>query len=267
MNWKIPLVALGVIAASAALIPQDRGVPSSRVEAPQLPVASEASLSSHLARMQEAAHQASTPPWATTLLNAQALSVSQQLDQLARMPDGDSAIALSRKLEAGVNAENVGGYLHALMTTSHSSVERVAIAALARAADARTMVELAGYYAALAPEHRGRILSVLEAAENPEAATGLAAIVAADTNEKRSPLMMSALYGIANTGSVDNVQYLLEQMATENAEYAVMALERVRSPQGIEMIRAAAQGSKDLAPVAADYQPALRLIAEANPQQ
>ena len=66
----------------------------------------------------------------------------------------------------------MGDYVLSLMSTDNPSVERVAIAALARVADARTMVELASYYGSMAPEHRGRILSVREAAENPEAASG-----------------------------------------------------------------------------------------------
>jgi hypothetical protein len=42
-----------------------------------------------------------------------------------------------------------------------------------------------------------------------------------------------------------------------------MALERVRTPQGIEMIRAAAEGSKDADTIAPAFRPALRRIADA----
>jgi hypothetical protein len=200
--------------------------------------------------------------WMSVVLSEPAKALTKEFETLRELPSGDAAIALSRQLESAITKANMGGYVQALLTSDNTTVERVALSALARAADSSTLIELASYYGALAPERRGRILSVLEAAENPEAAAGLAAIIAADTSEKRSPLMVSALYGMANAGTMDTVQYLLGQLATDNFEYAVMALERVKSPQGVELIRSAAQGSKDVEQVPVDHLRTLQRIAE-----
>ena len=184
----------------------------------------------------------------------------REFERLSKLPAGDEAIALSKQIEAAISPQNMTSYVQALLVTENTAVERAAITALARTADAATIIELATHYGAIAAEQRGRILQVLEGAQNPEAVKGLADIATADVSEKRSPLMMSALYGIANVGTQDGVQHLLGQLSTGNAEYAVMALERVQSAQGIAMIRAAAEGSKDVQ--ANVYQPALMRIAE-----
>ncbi len=224
--------------------------------------------SKYVAALQEAVSQPlpsqSLPSWMSVVLNAPAQALTKDFERLGKLPSGEAAITLGQQIEAAITADNAGGYIRALLSTEHPAVERAASSALARAADSQTMIELAGYYGAIEPERRGRILSVLEAAANPASTPGLAAIIAADTDEKRSPLMMSAMYGIANTGTVESVQYLLGLLSTENGEYAVMALERVHSALGVEMIRAAAAGNKDVTPAAENFQGALRRIADST---
>ncbi len=194
-------------------------------------------------------------------LNPQAVAAVQAFARLRDMPAGDAAIELGQQLEAGITADNIAGYVQALLTTQNRSVERAATAALARAADGAVMQELAAEYGALAPEQRGRILQVLEGAANPAAWQGLASIAASDTGEKRSPVAMSALSGVANIGTMEAVQYLLDQLTPGNADFALMALRRVHSPQGIEMIRAAAQGSKDASGLTPGFRDALRQLS------
>lgn len=177
-------------------------------------------------------------------LSGPARAVAQQFDQLAAMPSGDAAIALGRQLEASITPETAPAFRDALLNTTSAVVERSAIAALARTADSDLMVALAGDYGSLPAERRGRILQVLENAGNPAALDGLARIVAADTSEKRSPMVMSALYGVAGLGTMEGVDYLIRQAASAVPDYALMALERVKTRQGVELIRSAAAGSK-----------------------
>jgi hypothetical protein len=125
------------------------------------------------------------------------------------------------------------------------------------------MLELASAYGTLPAERRGRILQVLEAASNPAALQGLVGLATADASEKRTPVVVSALAGIANIGNVESVGYLLSQVTPTNGDYALMALKRVKSQQGIEMIRAAGAGSKDADNIPADYLPVLLRIADA----
>ena len=197
-------------------------------------------------------------------LNAQALAAVQAFARLRDLPAGDAAIELGQQLEAGITADNTAGYVQTLLTTQNRAVERAAIAALARSANGAVMQEIAAEYGALPPEQRGRILQVLEGAANPAAWQGLASIAASDTSEKRSPVVMSALSGVANIGSVEAVQYLLSQLTPGNADFALMALRRVRSAQGIEMIRAAAQGSKDTSGLAPGFREALLQLSAAR---
>ena len=277
MNWKLPLAALALVVAvgGAYLYLADGRTPA----APQLTGGSPprmAAAPAETAPMAKHEHQdghahdhdAPSPVKLPTAvlsapLTAQARASMHEFDHLRDMAPGDAAIALGRQMEAAITAENAAGYAQTLLKTDHAAVERSAIAALARTADSSLMLALAGQYDAVPPENRGRILQVLEGAANPVAVEGLAGIVAADTSEKRSPLVMSAMYGIANIGTMDSVQYLLGQVSRGNADFALMALERVRTPQGIELIRAAAAGSKDADAIAPSFRPALRRIAEA----
>jgi hypothetical protein len=170
--------------------------------------------------------------------------MAQQISQLAGLTPGDDAIALGRQLVASATPATAPAFREALLRTTNPAVERVSIAALARTADSALVQALANDYGELPAEQRGRVLQVLEGAANPAALDGLSRIVAADTSEKRSPLVMSALYGIASLGTMESVDYLLRQSATDGADHALMAMERVRTRQGVELIRAAAAGSK-----------------------
>jgi hypothetical protein len=278
MNWKAPLAALAmvVIAGSAYLyLADDRAPPGPRASAESptpmttataegLPVARHDHHDHDHSHEHDAPSAAALPPAAPPApLNAQARAAAQEFDRLHSLASGDAAIALGRQLEAAITADNAAGYVQALVKADNPAVERSAIAALARTADSGLILALAGQYDAMPPENRGRILQVFEAAANPAAVEGLAGIVAADTSDKRSPLVMSAMYGIANIGTMDSVQYLLGQVSRGNVDFALMALERVRTPQGIELIRAAGSGSKDADAIAPAFRPALRRIAEA----
>jgi folylpolyglutamate synthase/dihydropteroate synthase len=278
MNWKLPLVSLAAITASAvvywqladgwsnasvagrseqAAAPKATGV-KLRPETSALPVHAAATPSAQRATTPSSAAGQPLP------LGAASVEVLQRFEALRSLPPGDAAIALGQQLEAGINAENAAGYVQALLQTQDPAVERAAIAALARTADGGTLQTLAAAYGSLPAENRGRILQVLEQARNPEAVSGLAGIFSADTSEKRSPLVVSALYGIANIGSMDAVSYLLTQVTNQNADYALLALERVKSPQGRAMIQGAAEGSKDAASIPSTYRPALKRLAEAG---
>ncbi len=193
-----------------------------------------------------------------------AVATLQHFERLRGLPAGDAAIALSRQLEDSITAENTSGYVQALLQGTTPAEVRAAGAAIARAGDGDLMRQLAGQYGSLNAEQRGRVLQVFERAANPQAAEGLMALFLADNSEKRSALVMSALYGVAHIGTMESVQVLLKQVTPANADYALLALGRVNSPQGIEMIRAAAQGSKDAQTIPSHYLPALRRIAQAK---
>lgn len=201
------------------------------------------------------------PAVALPPLSPAAQAVARQIEQLAGLPPGDAAITLARQLESSVTPQTAPAFREALLRATHPGVERVAISALARAADSELMVALAGDYGTLPPEARGRILQVLEAAGNPAALDGLTQIVAADTSEKRSPLVMSALYGIAHLGTMDSVGYLLRQTTTDSVDHALMALERVPTRQGVEMIRAAAAGSRGYEQISPSMRANLQRVA------
>jgi hypothetical protein len=280
MNWKAPLAAVAMVvsAGSAYLYFADGRAPAGpRASESSPPSATAATaqglpVAKHDHRDHDHSHDhdhdapsaAAPPPAAPPApLNTQARAAMHEFDHLRNLAAGDAAIALGRQIEAGITADNAAGYVQALVKADNAAVERSAIAALARAADSGLILALAGQYGAMPPENRGRILQVFEAAANPAAVEGLAGIVAADTSEKRSPLVMSAMYGIANIGTMDSVQYLLGQVSRGNVDFALMALERVRTPQGIELIRAAGAGSKDADAIAPAFRPALRRIAEA----
>ena len=208
----------------------------------------------------------STPPTSAP----DAVATAQAFAQLAALSPGSEAIALGRRLEAAITPQNTTAYLDALLQTDHPGVERAAHAALARTADSSTLLALVSRYGSTPAERRGRILQVLENAQNPAATTGLIQTVAQDTSEKRSPILVSAMNGLAGLSTPDSVSYLLQQVATDNETFALMALERVQTPQGREMIRAAASRNKDSERIAPEHLAALSRIAgeelpEVNP--
>ena len=177
-------------------------------------------------------------------LSAAARDMARELDRLTALPPGDQAIAVGQHLAATATPAQAPAFLEALLRTTDPAVERVAIAALVRTADSAVVQDLAGAYGTLPAEQRGRVLQVLEGVSHPAALDGLTRVIAADTGERRSPVTMSALYGGASVGTMDSVDYLLQQTRTDNLDLALMAMERVRTRQGVELIRAAAAGSK-----------------------
>lgn len=272
MNWKIALAAVALGMGGTYLYMANGRAPAT----PQaIGMAAGAGATAQHSHDHDAPHEhahdhphdhdapAKPLPRVVTPLSEQARAALQQFEQLRGMVPGDAAIALGRQLEAGITPENAAGYVQALVKADNPAVERAAMAALSRAADSGQMLALAGEYSEMPAEQRGRILQTLEGAANPAAVEGLTSIVAADNTEKRSALVMSAMYGIANIGTMDSVKYLLGQVSPGKADFALMALERVRTPQGIEMIRAAGEGSKDADGVAPAFRSALTRIAEA----
>lgn len=187
----------------------------------------------------------------------------QDFQRLAAMPAGDAAIELGQQIEASITPQNMPAYVETLLSTNHPGAERAALTALARAGDGQAMQALAAAYGRTPPEHRGRILQALEGARDPSALPGLLAVVSADRGEKRSPVTMSALYGVAGIGTMDSVDALLRRMTAGSEDYVLMALERVQTPQGIAMIRAAAQGAKGSEHIDPALRPALLRIARA----
>lgn len=255
MKWLAPLAGLAAVAAGVWLYQSPESVPDvvRNVVATVGTAAAPSATGSATAIAADsgppgvpAGNAGALPRSAKTTLpmSAAARGMVQQLDQLMALPSGDDAIALGRQLAAAATPETAPAFREALIRTTNPAVERVAIAALARTADSALMQALANDYGDLPAEQRGRVLQVLEGAANPAALDGLSGIVAADTSEKRSPLVMSALYGIANLGTMASVDYLLRQSTSEAPDYALMAMERVHTRQGVEQIRAAAAGSK-----------------------
>ncbi|APW37903.1 hypothetical protein RD110_12440 [Rhodoferax koreense] len=264
MKWKIALAAVFVGIAGTYFYMTDAQAPTTASAARTAAQKTEGSSEAH-EHGNDHPHDHDAPakpmPRVDMPLNAQAGAVLQQFDRLRSMVPGDAAIALGRQLEAGMTPENAAGYVQALLKADNPAVERSAMAALARSAGSEQILALAGEYSVLPPDSRGRILQTLENVSNPAAVDGLTSIVAADTTEKRSALVMSALYGIANIGTMDSVQYLLGQLSPGKADLALMALERVHTPQGIEIIRAAGDGSKDADGIPPAYRAALTRIA------
>jgi hypothetical protein len=187
-------------------------------------------------------------------LSVAAQDMAREIDRLSALPPGDQAIAVGQHLAASATPAQAPAFLEALLRTTDPAIERVAIAALARTADSTVVQDMARAYGELPAEHRGRVLQVLEGVSHPAVLDGLTRIVASDTGERRSPVTVSALYGAANVGTMDSIDYLLRQTGTDNIDFAMMALERVRTRQGVELIRAAARGSKDHA----DLSPGVR---------
>lgn len=178
------------------------------------------------------------------LASAQNQAAVQQFQQLKTLPPGDAAIALAQQIEAGIEPGNAMAYMDALFNGQGAEVERAAIKALARAGDASVMQAVAAAYGLLPVERRGRILQVLETAGNPAAISGLQAIVAEDVGERRSPLVASAMVGMAHIGTADAIEQLMAQASGPNDAYALNALQRLNTRQGVELLRTAAAGDK-----------------------
>ena len=201
---------------------------------------------------------------AVPALGPQAIAALQDFQRLSNLPAGEASIELTRQLEAGISADNMAGYVEALLHTKHPAVERAAISALGRAADSAAIQALAAAYGSIPAEDRGRILQVLESSANPAALPGLLSVAQADSGEKRSPLAVSALQGMANLGTMEGVDQLLRLVGMPaHEDFALLALERVRTQQGVAMIRAAAQGAKGSEAIPAALRPALVRIASA----
>jgi hypothetical protein len=165
--------------------------------------------------------------------------------QLAALPAGAESVTLTQQLESGITAQNAGQYVQALLSTEHPGILRASHAALARTADSGTISQLAQSYGQIPEERRGRVLQVLEQAQNPAAYQGLVDTVRADTSEKRSPILVSAMLGLANVGSRESVSYLMSQLTGPNEFFAAQALRQVNSTQGLDLMQAAAAGNKD----------------------
>lgn len=274
MNWKFALTGLTVLAVGAYLAfapktdehsqPAALGtvVPAALAAQAGAVVAGSAASGAALTPPAQAAASAA-PEVRAAVMSPQAVTALLAFEQLRSLPPSDAAIELGRQLEAGITPENAAGYVQALLQTQSPAVERAALSALARTANSEVMRDLASAYGTVPAAQRGRILQVLEAASSPDALQGLVGIATADTSEKRSPVVVSALAGIANIGNMESVEYLLSQVTPSNGDYALMALKRVKSAQGIEMIRAAGAGSKDADNIPADYLPVLLRIANA----
>lgn len=190
------------------------------------------------------------------------LEVPKLFEQLASLSPGDAAIALGRRLGNAITPANTPQYVEALLSTDHPGVERAALTALSRTADSQTLIALVGRYGRTEPERRGRILQILENAANPVAFAGLTYVVDTDKSEKRSPLLVHALNGLANLGTAEATSYLIQQVATDNETFAYMALERVRDMQSREMIRSAAAGNKDSEGITPEQRQTLSRIAD-----
>ncbi len=242
----------GVVLAHGAPTPKSAPAPASGTGAAAGPTSAP-----------DTGRDAARAPAPSGAVTDEARAALGDFERLRSMPAGDAAIELSRGIEDAYTAGKAQTYMQALLSTEHDEVERAAAGALTRQGDADAMRKLADRYGQSNELQRGRILQVLEQASNPQALEGLADIVAADTSERRSAITMSAMVGIANIGTMESVTYLLEQVGAGNHDFALEALQRVGSAQGVEIIRAAAEGSKDAASVPSAFRPALARIAAA----
>ncbi len=195
-------------------------------------------------------------------LGPEARETAQQFRQLAALPAGDAAIALSRQLEAGIGAANLAAYVDALLHLDGPAGDRTAVGALARVANSDVVQMLADAYGSLPAERRGRVLQVIENAANPDALAGLEAIVARDTSERGSPLLASALVGMAHLGTQPSIERLITQASGADDAQALNALQRVTTRQGVELLRAAAAGGKGYEALTANQRATFGRVAD-----
>jgi hypothetical protein len=173
--------------------------------------------------------------------------------QLDALPAGPDAVALTQQLEQSITSDNVDQYVSALITSENIAVARGALAALARTADAATVGKVVAQFGTASEQGRGRILQFLEQVQNPAAYAGLVQTVRSDTSEKGSPILGSAMAGLANLGNQESVGYLLSQLPTQNEFFVLRALERLQNPEGRRILEGALQpGNKDGAGLDAD---------------
>jgi hypothetical protein len=189
-------------------------------------------------------------------------AITRSFETLAGLPSGDPAIEFGHRLEAAISPENAVAYVDALLSTDSPVVERVAHAALARAGDRASFEELLRRHSGTSLARRGRILALFEDVRTTAAVETLVSAIEADTSEKRSPLLVSAMRGLASVATPESIAYLIGQLSTPNEAFAWIALEAVRTPQGRELIRAAARGNKDSAGLPADRLANLARIAD-----
>jgi hypothetical protein len=165
--------------------------------------------------------------------------------QLEALAAGPEAIALTQKIEAGITPENTPQYVAAFLSTQNAAVERATSAALARTADSATVSSITSAYGNIPEQSRGRILTFLESVQNPAAYQGLIQTVKADTSEKGSPILGSAMHGMANLGTNESVAWLLSQLNGDREFFALQSLSRVQSPAGRATMEGAVAGNKD----------------------
>jgi hypothetical protein len=180
--------------------------------------------------------------------------------KLAAAPAGAEAIALTQKLDAAITAENVDQYIAALVTTDHIAIERATHAALSRTADSAAVTKLAAQFGTATEQGRGRILQCLEQLQNPAAYAGLVSTVRADTSEKGSPILGSAMFGLASIGSPEAAAFIVSQVPTQNEFFALKALERLSTPDARRVVEGALAGNKDGTGLDANSR---RLVADA----
>jgi hypothetical protein len=270
MKWPIPTAIAVASALAGVAYLEMRSTPKSQAQAVSAPTPTPQAATHTIASAGSASPSAASQPTpearpaaGLAQRTSAEVAIAQRFERLRALPAGDAAIALGREIEAAYSAENARGYVEALLAVDNPAVERAAMSALARNADGPTLLALADQYGSLPMERRGRILQVLEGAGNPDALPALVTIVSSETHEKRSALFMSAMYGMASVGTMDSINQLLSQLSNGNGDYALMALERVHTRQGVEIIRSAAEGGKDGARVEPAMRPALQRIAQA----
>ena len=269
--WILPLAVAIVVGSSIAYVRHGAGhteisekeqrKPATETASGKITRLVESTIADHTLA-DSAIPEATTPPAESTPAGESPASITQSLGRLAAMPPGDAAIALGQDIEAALTPQNAIAFIEALLTTGHPAVERTAHSALAHSADSETLTALVNRYGSTPEERRGRILQILDHVENPAATESLIQTVANDTSEKRSPLLVCAMNGLANLSTVESVSYLIGQVATDNEAFAFMALERVRTDQAREMIRAASTGNKDSVGIAPEHLAVLARIAQ-----
>lgn len=271
-SWKWGIAATGVVVAvglagwvwqgddRAAAGPARNAVTA---VTPAVPASGDAPLSTSPMLAAPTLGTVPTPAGPVALtLGPDARAAAQQLRQLAALPAGDAAIALGRQLEAGITAANLAAYVDALLNLDGPTGDRTAVSALARVANSDLVQTLADAYGSLPAERRGRILQVLENSANPDAMAGLEAVIARETDERGSPLMASAMVGMAHLGTQPAVERLITQVSGPNDAQALNALQRVATRQGVELLRTAAAGGKGYEALTANQRATFGRVAD-----
>ena len=90
----------------------------------------------------------------------------------------------------------------------------------------------------------------------------LEAVVARETDERGSPLMASAMVGLAHLGTQPAVERLITQASGPNDAQALNALQRVATRQGVELLRSAAAGGKGYEALTANQRATFGRVAD-----